>query len=298
MSRPLGIAFALGVGSVLVPGEPWSPQALPATVFSEILMQASELVHLAALIAAHGIMPVGARIDETAANLSRYWTASKCRQDRWQRRLRGGTGQTNDLLTGCDWRRLRPLIEEILLSEILTRVWTGFLVASDRSGATADAEPLARSVLGGQLEVRRRALSLLVHAGGVPVSDALAMNQLRRKAERWTDLLLGYLAPRLDLSDLAADPDRWRDFALDWRDAAEQAEAPRWQLLHASLQEAFPVPLEPRSPNADLNERIAASILACFPGEAFESTGLFHSLWMLRLRYATDALLDSLHCRV
>lgn len=261
-------------------------------------MQASELVHLAALIAAHGVMPVGAPSAEIAANLRTYWTASKSRQDRWLRRLRTDAGQQSDLLAHCDWRRLRPLMEEILLSEILTRIWTGFLVASDRAGATEDAEPLARSVLGGQLEARHRALSLLVHAGGVPIADALAINRLRRKAERWTDLLLGYLAPRLDFSDLAADPERWRDFALDWQEVADQPDVPRWQLLHASLQDAFPVPQAPRSPNTDLNERIAASILACFPSEAFESTGLFHSLWMLRLRYATDALLDSVHARV
>ncbi|HEY8368605.1 MAG TPA: hypothetical protein VIM86_04745, partial [Thermodesulfobacteriota bacterium] len=57
--------------------------------------------------------------------------------------------------------------------------------------------------------------------------------------------------------------------------------------LMRAYEEAF-APHGRRSPNADLNERIAAGILACFPPELFDSTGLFHSLWMVRLRYATE----------
>jgi hypothetical protein len=260
-------------------------------------MQASELIHLAALIAAHGTLPEGDGHAIPSASLGNYWLASKSRLDRWYRALRPrDRGASPRLLTG-QWKALRPLIEEILLSEILTRVWTGFLVACDHSQGRDEAEPLARSVLSGHLEARQRALSLLLHATGVPIADAVAINQLRRKADRWTDLLLGYLAPRCDLSDLAADAQRVRDFALDWQDAPAEGAGPRWSLLMASLQDAFPIHHSARGLNADLNERIAASILACFPSEAFDSTGLFHSLWMVRLRYAADSLVESLDSR-
>jgi hypothetical protein len=195
------------------------------------------------------------------------------------------------------WSVLKPLIEEILLSEILTRVWTGHLAAHDRITGSQEAEAVAKSVLAGQLEVRQRALSLLLHATGVPIADAVAINALRRKADRWTDLLLGYLPCQCDLTPFAADPQRMKDFALDWRDCAEEPRTAHWSLLLASLSDAFPTNAAWRSPNADLNERIAASIIACFPDDAFDCVGLFHSLWMLRLRYAADNLSETLDVR-
>ena len=51
------------------------------------------------------------------------------------------------------------------------------------------------------------------------------------------------------------------------------------------------------SPNADLNGRIAKSILSCFQPELFDSTGLFCSMWLMRLvNAANDAqgMLDEL----
>jgi hypothetical protein len=252
-------------------------------------MQAGELIHLAALIAAQGALPGGALSTNSLGN---YWMASKCRLDRWYGALRPPSARHIG-----NWPALRSVIEEILLSEVLVRVWTGFLVLHDRAVGEDEAEPLARSVLSGHLEARQRALSLLLHATGVPISDAIAINHLRRKTDRWTDLLLGYLAPRCDLSDLATDAQRVRDFALDWQDAPAEASSPRWPLLLASLQEAFPIDPAIRGPTADLNERIAASILSCFPSESFDSTGPFRGLWMVRLRYAADSLVERLESR-
>ena len=55
--------------------------------------------------------------------------------------------------------------------------------------------------------------------------------------------------------------------------------------------------LSPESPNAELNARIAASILACFPAELFDSTGLLRSLWLMRLTNVaedTQGMIDEL----
>ena len=42
------------------------------------------------------------------------------------------------------------------------------------------------------------------------------------------------------------------------------------------------------SPNEDLNAEIGAAILSCFPGDAFDSTGLFRSLWLHRMSNVTN----------
>lgn len=247
-------------------------------------MQACDLVHLAALIAAHGASG-RALLCPVSSGLTTYWVASKCRWDRWRRAL-PTAHEASCSGPGTNWKSLEPLIEEILLSEVLTRVWTGYLVLQDRTRNGREAEPIARSVLASHLEARHRTLSWMMHSPGVPIAGAVAINQLRRKAERWTDLLLGCLA-RGDLQDLAFDLQRLDDFALDWQEHPAGTISASWSILLTSLREAF-APHGRRSPNADLNERIAAGILACFPPELFDSTGLFHSLWMVRLRYATE----------
>jgi hypothetical protein len=42
------------------------------------------------------------------------------------------------------------------------------------------------------------------------------------------------------------------------------------------------------SPNEDLNAKIASAILSCFPSDLFDSTGLFRSLWLLRMSNVTS----------
>ena len=138
--------------------------------------------------------------------------------------------------------------------------------AADRRLGEDIAEPIARSVLVGHREARHRALTLLI--AGSAVSPALAekLSRLLRHVDRWTDMLVGYLMGAADVAEFAADPDRARDFAEDIRYRGALSGGRRvWPLIHASLRSAFGSSLGPASPNADLNSRIALSILACFP---------------------------------
>jgi hypothetical protein len=133
----------------------------------------------------------------------------------------------------------------------------------------------------GHMEARHRVLSLMVRGCGIDAEAALKLNRLRRRAERWTDLLVGRLAGAYDVSEFAVDPQRAKDFAPDPFFAS-------WPLTMASLRAAFQRGLSPESPNADLNARIAAAILSCYPWELFDSIGLLRSLWMMRLTNITE----------
>ena len=80
-----------------------------------------------------------------------------------------------------------------------------------------------------------------------------------------------------------------RDFAADLRDenrlpTGETA----WELTLASLRATYYNNLATPSPNQELNRRIAASILACFHSELFNSLGTIKSHWMLRMSQVTD----------
>jgi hypothetical protein len=255
-------------------------------------MHARELVELAAIVSAHGPVLVRGTRHLSATSLEQYWTASKCRLDRWGRSLKGFVSYAEDVgeqRRQAQWPLVRGVCEEILTGEVLTRVWTAVLCAYDRQHGDEEAGAVARSVLTGHLEARHRVLTLLVRSPVIEAEGAVKLNHLRRRAERWTDLLVGYLVGLEDVSQFAVDPERARDFAEDLRYRSNlQGGRHAWPLVLASLRAAFGEGLCAVSPNADLNAAIASSILACFQPELFDSTGLFRSLWLTRLANVTN----------
>ena len=117
-------------------------------------------------------------------------------------------------------------------------------------------------------------MSVLLDGQAIPAERAVAINRLRLKVERWTDLLLGRLLTRADVVEFAVEPDRRREFADDLRHEERTAGTEYiWSLTLTALG-AFP-PTAISTPSADLNARIAASILGCFPSDLFNSTGAF-----------------------
>jgi hypothetical protein len=274
--------------------------SLHAVTLGLIVVQAYELVELSAVIAVNGQSFVRGRGRLGDNSISRYWSASRCRFDRWAHALKRyhGLAQADGKPPILAWRRVRPVLEETLTGEILTRVWTAVACEHDRRRGSSYVSPVVRSVFLGHLEARNRALNLIFNDEQNDINEVLAMNRLRCRCERWTDMLLGYLMPHCEIADLAIDSKRVRDFAEDIGDEhqgpnVEQA----WQLLYASLQSTFRSRSARVSPNADLNSQIASSILACFPPEVFDSIGMLSSLWLERLNCTTadtQALIEKL----
>ncbi|MFH1265732.1 MAG: hypothetical protein ABIK89_08385 [Planctomycetota bacterium] len=258
-------------------------------------MHARELIELAALVSVHG--PVLARTTGRISekSIEQYWTASKSRLDRWGRTLKC---LSNEIDGEKKWPQLRGVLEEILTGEVLTRVWTAVMVAYDRRRGTDQGEPIARSVLIGHLEARHRVLTLLVRGPRIDAEQAVKLDRLRRRTERWTDLLIGYLMGLDDVGQFALDPDRARDFAEDLSYQSRMRGGRfAWPLLLASLRAAFGHGLGPTSPNGDLNAKIAVSILSSFPPEVFDALGLFRSAWLVRMTNVTadaEGMIDAL----
>lgn len=259
-------------------------------------MHSRELVELAALASAHGpaLLRSGSPFLDIAG-LGQYWAASKCRFDRWNRALKTHATAHDEAARGnaasgrLPAGRLQGVLEEILTSEVLTRVWAAVLNAFDQRHGSPENSPIARNVLAGHVEARHRALTLLVRGPGISSHDALSLNWLRRRAERWTDLLVGHLAVEHDVCDVAANPTVAREFAEDLRQhRGWSLEGQAWPLAMASLRSAFRQGVSAHSPNGDLNGRIAAGVLACLPPDLFDSTGILRSLWMTRISHAAD----------
>lgn len=269
-------------------------------------MQAPQLVELAAVAAAHGAVLVRTTATISPTSLDQYWIASKCRLDRWFIAL----AKFREALQAPDLRsrkqasrQLGPLLEEVFTGDVLARVWAAVSVAYDQHHRAEAAEPIARSVWLGQIEASNRAMSFLLTgtAAAIDPPRATAFNRLRRRCERWTDMLVGYLLDTADVSSLAPHPDRAKEFGHDLRhEIATGNSAAAWPLTLAALRAAFAKPRFGDSPNADLNGDIAAAVLACFPADLFDQTGLIPSLWLVRLANAAedtagmiDQLIDS-----
>jgi hypothetical protein len=225
-------------------------------------MYARDLVELAALVGVHSpVLIHGAgRVPKTA--IEAYWTASRCRLDRWTRLLRrlADAGAQVPLPAPLNWTRVRGVLEEILASEMLTRLWTAACVAYDRARDDDELAPIARSVFLGQLEARRRVLHLVTDARAIDLAHCVALNQLRRRVERWTDMLLAHVSRDVDITEFAFEPDRAMEFAEDLAHEAVAAERQfTGQLILSSLRAAFQTNLAQGSPNVDLNRRLVWS---------------------------------------
>jgi hypothetical protein len=257
-------------------------------------MHAYELVEVAALVAVNAA-DVLSRGQISANQVVPYWTASRIRLDCWSLALKeylqlqiSSTPQVSaagPLVVG--WRTVRPVLEEILAAEVLTRVWSGLISLANTRHALA---PVVRRVYIGHMEARNRALNVLVYGRGFDNQEAAELNALRRRCERWTDLLLAYVLnvaagqSRL-IDEYAFEPNRLHEFA---RDLTEDDNVLSGQLLQSSLHGAFGSRSDRTTPHPGLNQRIAEAVLASLPAELSPAAGRPANRWLDRIAEVTS----------
>jgi hypothetical protein len=254
-------------------------------------MQAYQLVELGALIAANGSNFVREPARLPDARIGRYWSASRMRFDRWAKTLRKaaqGAGTMQDRPSSA-WQAIEATLEEIFMSELLTRVWAAVACEHDRRQGYTSTSPVVRSIVLGHMESRNRALHAMFREQENDAKSVHVMNRLRHRSERWTDMLLAHLVPDCEVAQFAFDAKRCQDFADDLReefqgDQFDQA----WRLMTVSLRATFVATAREHSPNADLNGQIGSSVAACFHPDVFDSSDLFRTFWIERLNHLTD----------
>ncbi len=123
------------------------------------------------------------------------------------------------------------------------------------------------------------------------------MNALRRRIERWTDLLLGQSPHGEPASDFGYDRNRVRDFFSEQRAALGPEYLSRQKVLMASFGADLLRDIVPYAANPDLNRDIASGILACYPCDRFDSSGCPKStrlMWMEKSHNDAQCLIDEL----
>lgn len=289
------------------------PPTVPTSQRDE--MHVRDLVEVAVQVVQHANEIVIQPSHQPAPDIESYWSFSSSRFARWgvhlkQLRTQSATQydveplpfELSDAPSHGERSNARALLEEIFLSEPLTRIWAAILTARDRVQGGDTCEPVARSIQKKHAEYSRRALQLITFKNAVDWKNAVVINRLRRRAERWGDVLIARLNDlstgnlEFDVNQFAYDSARAKDFAHDFgRNTNPNANDTAWSLAIESLRSGITRRRTPASPNADLNYQIAWNIASCFDSKTFDATGPFRSLWLHRLELHTDeaqALVD------
>lgn len=264
----------------------------------DCIMHARLQAEFAAWIAAHSadVAPHFKQLD--GLEIEAYWVHSKSRLQRWQAALKLFE---SDLIAQPvrhnPWPALETVVEEIILSEVLTRVWSALLLVIDRHRGRDDFSGLVYSVFLRHLEAKNRALRMMLSARELNPQAFERLNRLRRSVERWTDLLLASLAPTEVAAKFACDRQRHADFARE-----RSAERPHDQRRRAAvLQPSFQAALQAQSrrwgANPQLNRQIVESVLMAFDRNLVECVALPSAvvqLWLEKSTHDTAALVAAL----
>ena len=253
-------------------------------------MKLGQLIEFAAIVSADSPNLIEASFLISDESLQRYDHWSRLRFCDWLSELdvlpreiaAAPAGKRADI-----WKQAEPLLIDVLAAGLVSRVWGAVLTACDRSRRTFSAEKLARNVLAEQTVVQQRVLRLMVDGPYLTLERVVGLDRIRRRIERWTDLLAGHVIRRYGLADFAFDVERALDFGEEQlRNWGPQRE-PIWELYFVCLRSNFPdVPL-PGGIQAQWRDEVFRSILQCLPGALFIDDGRLRSVRLQRLLNAS-----------
>lgn len=213
------------------------------------------------------------RADEPIATsaLHAYWKSSQMRLKCWFAGLRTTPSPGPSALPLYHRRQLVCLSREILVAELLTRVWSSVLLARDAFHHQNACEQLARHVFLGQMEARGEILKLLTDPSRLPPRQSIVVDRLRRRVERWTDVLVGPIVHQFNVTDFAFDGERAKDHGRTQSPAAlNSVNLALGQLTLIGLSHAIPRTTHTDRTRAALDLSVARSVLSALPQEAVQ----------------------------
>jgi len=253
----------------------------PKHPFSHVwcLVKLAYLTEIAALMAAHGRLFIEQNEELPAQTIGDYYILSRNRFNRWMKDL-------SDLENGLSLRdplhmfglmpsapATRTIAEQILVNEMVARVWTILMMARDRYQNVDMIRPVAHNVFLGHLSVRHKALSVVLQDDRLQQHDLLAIDKLRKATERWTDLLCCGLMNKFDLWQYAFHEDVAKEFLRDRTDLDPLDHRSRaWVLVLAGMRHNFQEQGGLVSVVHDDDRRLTRLMLNSFPDDAPEMT--------------------------
>ncbi len=239
----------------------------------------AHLTEVAAMMAAHSQMFIEQTDEISSEAVGDYYVLSRNRFNRWMQDLTDlehGFSISDPLqLVGHIAGRpaTRAITEQILINEMIVRIWTVLLLARDVNNGIDRIRPVARNIYLGHLSVRHKALGVVLADDRMTPKDLLAIDQLRKSTERWTDLLCCSIMGPYNLWEFAFDKERAMEFLRDRVDQAGLSHRSRsWVLILAGMRHSFQEADGLSAPIHDDDRRLVRLMLNCFPEDAAEMT--------------------------
>jgi hypothetical protein len=238
-----------------------------------------------ALVAAQAPLIIEGTAPLAEGPLCVYWQHGKTLWPRRRRELEELCSLSDSTALPDRVPKIMAIASDLLVGELLTRVAGAILTACDRRQRLKRGEPIARNVLAVHQQCRASVLKLLLHSSSLPADQLAELDRLRRRVERWGDVLLGPLIAHYghELSDFAFDPRRALDFGEEqFSSRLQSTPQPRSSFLLAGLRSAFPNGSTTVSAS-DPTMPILRSVMDLFPDNVFQAEGPIQSLRQSRI---------------
>ncbi len=209
------------------------------------------------------------------------WTIHRSRCDEWNYRLashRDAINRSGASARNKKWHEVMPVLQEILLTEPLTRTLACFASQLEELQLSDEFSPLLHSNLVSHIEARHRCLNLIVFGQGLSVEYSVRLNRLRRHLEIYSDQLLAALPPTPTVESYCFDARAIFDTRMEMSRTADSSGG-KWMQLHLQslerqLWQNLQSHIDWRAANGRLNHRTSQSVLALLPPPLFDSMGI------------------------
>ena len=242
-------------------------------------LSAKSLAELALVVSqvARGVLEENSA--PSAESLRGFWQSSRMLQKHWMNDLDAAANENSRDIGFFEW-----LAPRVFTSEILVRTFSALLASLDQRLATDDLTRVARNVVGGLHQIRLMVLSQLLAVSEVHYDRVLKIDRLRRRCDRWTDLLVGTIGIRANCFEFAFDPDRARDFGEEAMFAETDFRSrPFEHLVSAGLRGTFLQHLSNQNFDEPEFLILAQSILSSIPRQTLHRDGSFRTSFERRI---------------
>jgi hypothetical protein len=241
-------------------------------------MHARWLVEIATLFAIESKLQEDKSRNLHPSAAHRYWAVSRQRFENWQAALSEQrdqlerAGASERILIS---RVLRPIIEEIFLSDVPTRVLAAYGARLEADAVNAEVGPIAHNIFTTHQDIRNRCLRLLV-SQGLPVDQTVELNRIRYGIEHWTDTFIAQFSHDTTRLEYAFLPDRTAELIDEAKERShDSTRFVAWQLMTASCQKWMNKNCRSTSANPVLNQQLGEAVLAMLHPEKFPSLSPF-----------------------
>ena len=251
-------------------------------------MHCVQTAELASLLSEHGSAIVRSRTRFATPAVARYWATSRNRVELWHQALARyrRAEESGDIASLRSWWRDHVVVmEEVLVSEILTRVIAALTASLEVARSAEETSPITHAVSIAHVEASNRVQKIMLFGRGNSIEDAVRLNRLRQAVERWTDAMIGRMSGGTRRSlQFAFDSDRAAHYREDICGLGRGA--PRstamW-LMNASMRDTLSRRTSRQTALPEANRAVTHSVLLMLRPELFDSLGTLKSSWLQQL---------------